>query len=115
MTHPPFLTVRQAANELGVSRQTIYNLCNDGRLPHGRIPGGSNIRIRRDVFDEFLNKMFTEQPPSATPTQTLAPIQLPQLEEPKPKVRNKTIFRPDGTPDIAAMVKLKAKQNMARH
>lgn len=114
--HPPFLTVRQAANELGVSRQTIYNLCNDGRLPHGRIPGGSNIRIRRDVFDEFLNKMFTEQSPSDTPTQTPATTaHLPQPEETKPKVRNKTIFRPDGTPDIAAMVKLKAKQNMARH
>lgn len=115
MTHPPFLTVRQAAKELGVSRQTIYNLCNDGRLPHGRIPGGSNIRIRRDVFDEFLNKMFTEQPATTTPDISPEPptIQLPKAE--KPKVRNKTIFRPDGTPDIAAMVKLKAKQNMARH
>jgi excisionase family DNA binding protein len=33
----PFLTVREVARRLRVSRSTIYALCAEGRLPHARV------------------------------------------------------------------------------
>ena len=99
-----FLTVRMAAEILGVSRQAIYNLINGGELLAGRTPGGGAIRIKREDLDAFIARMFDATPRIAPPE----PEPEPAPEPPK-RTRMKTIFRPDGTPDIAAMVKLKAK------
>lgn len=43
------LTVAEAADALGVSRDSIYDLCTSGRLRHARIGGKGRgvIRIRR--------------------------------------------------------------------
>ena len=46
---PEFLTAAEAAEVLGVSADTIYDLCASGRLRHARIGGKGRgvIRIRR--------------------------------------------------------------------
>jgi len=38
-----FLSPRQAAERLGVHRETIYRLCARGELPHTRV--GSAVRV----------------------------------------------------------------------
>ena len=42
-----FLTVSQAAQRMGVSRQTIYSWINDGLIKTIRTPGG-RLRIQED-------------------------------------------------------------------
>lgn len=59
--HPPlspFLTVRQAADEIQVQPKTIYAWIKAQGLPAGKLPGGFEIRIRRTDWDTFLNSMF---------------------------------------------------------
>jgi excisionase family DNA binding protein len=46
------LSVREVAAHLGISRATVYRLCDDGRLPHARI--GQVIRIRVCDLDTFV-------------------------------------------------------------
>ena len=53
-----WLTVRQFADELGVSISTAYKWSaagtNSGRFPrHTKLPNGS-IRIRRDWLDDWM-------------------------------------------------------------
>jgi len=43
------LTVKQAARSLGVSADTIYDLCRTGRLRHQQI--GRTIRIKTEDLD----------------------------------------------------------------
>lgn len=45
-------TVSQAAERLGVSRTTVENMLNDGRLTCLRI--GRSIRIRKDALEEYM-------------------------------------------------------------
>lgn len=49
MIESELLTTRQAAEILGCSRQHVVDLCEDGRLPFGRI--GTHRRIRRSDVD----------------------------------------------------------------
>ncbi len=50
-----FLKVRHVAQELGITRQTIYRLIAEGQLPFSRIGSGTGtIRIRRGDLDAFL-------------------------------------------------------------
>lgn len=102
----PFLTVRQAAATLGFSTTSVYQLINKGELPSGQVPGGSAIRIKRADLNAFIEKMF-----DATP-RIVPPEPEPVPERPK-RTRQKTIFRPDGTPDIVAMAKEKMRQRAA--
>ena len=51
------LTVRDAAERIGVSIGTIYHLCAAGRLPHMRIGTGRGvIRIPVDALEMFSQK-----------------------------------------------------------
>lgn len=46
------LTVREVAGYLHITRQTIYNMVNDGRLKSVRI--GKLVRFRRSDVEELL-------------------------------------------------------------
>ena len=53
---PENLTVQKAAEKLGVSPRTIYDLCGSGRLKCQRIGGGrGTIRIRPADLDSYAN------------------------------------------------------------
>ena len=43
----PLLTVAQAADELGVSRQHAYRLIAEGRLPAVRLSGANAVQVQR--------------------------------------------------------------------
>lgn len=53
---PPRLTMSaaEAARELGVSRNRIYELCAAGMLPHVRF--GRTLRLPRRALDEAINR-----------------------------------------------------------
>jgi excisionase family DNA binding protein len=46
------LSVRETADELGVSRNTVYDLIRAGDLPHLRI--GTRIRIPTDPLRDWI-------------------------------------------------------------
>lgn len=48
------LTVPQIAQELAVSRMTVYRLVHDGELPALRI--GRSIRIRRHDLNTYIEE-----------------------------------------------------------
>jgi excisionase family DNA binding protein len=48
----PYLSVREVAERLNVSDDTIRNYCKTGQLEHIR-PGGRNYRISRDALERF--------------------------------------------------------------
>ena len=48
------LTVKQAADQLGVSPSLVYGLCKEGRIRHERHGlGRGTIRIPPDALDEY--------------------------------------------------------------
>jgi excisionase family DNA binding protein len=54
---PMLFTAAEAAEQLGISRSTIYTLMNCGRLRSVRI--GAARRIRRQDLVEFVNELET--------------------------------------------------------
>lgn len=48
------MDVREAANKLGVSNQTIYNMLNDGRLK------ATKVGVSWDIPDEEINRRLEE-------------------------------------------------------
>ena len=48
----PLLSVKQAAEQLGIATATVYGLCADGRLAHVRVL--SVIRIARSDLEAFI-------------------------------------------------------------
>ena len=50
--HAALLTVRQAADMLTVSTRKVYNLINEGKLPHYRID--NIIRIAEDDAEDYI-------------------------------------------------------------
>jgi excisionase family DNA binding protein len=49
-----YLSPRETADLLGVSRQTVYRLCNRGVLPSVRV--GGQIRVpRRELTNTLIN------------------------------------------------------------
>lgn len=53
-----YLTVRQVAERLGVSRSVIYACIAAGRLPHIRVGlGRGTIRVKEGDVDEFEKAM----------------------------------------------------------
>lgn len=57
----PALTPRQAAQEIGVTPQTVRNWCRAGVLPHFRF--GAGIRLRRSEWDAFVASCRVSQTP----------------------------------------------------
>lgn len=53
------LSVTEAARELGVGKNTAYDLIRANRLPHLRI--GRNIRIPRQALESWLQQETDRQ------------------------------------------------------
>lgn len=51
MTSDDLMTTGEAAARLGVSRQTVVNLCEQGKLPSVRV--GSHRRVPRDAVESY--------------------------------------------------------------
>lgn len=50
------LTVKQAAEQLGLAERTIYALCQSNMLKHHRLgPRRGAIRITQQAIDDYLN------------------------------------------------------------
>ena len=49
-----WLTAAQAAMRIGVSVEFIYDACAIKGLPHVRLGGGRNIRIRPEKLDQWM-------------------------------------------------------------
>lgn len=59
-TPPDFLTVRELADYLRVSRRTAYQLIYDGQVPHVRV--GGSIRIPRADLARRLAESAEQHP-----------------------------------------------------
>jgi excisionase family DNA binding protein len=60
------LTVKQAAERLGVSAATVYQLCSARRIRHERYGvGRGTIKIPEDALDEY-RRSVTVEPAIAT-------------------------------------------------
>lgn len=53
------LTVDEVAKILRVSRQTIYVLCREGKLPHFKV--GTKLRFKKADIDAITNTTKTEE------------------------------------------------------
>jgi excisionase family DNA binding protein len=53
------LTVDEVAKILRVSRQTIYVLCREGKLPHFKV--GTKLRFKKADIDILTNTTKTEE------------------------------------------------------
>lgn len=60
---PKFLSVKQAAVELGVSIWTVYELCGNGSLKATKVK--SRIKIRPEWIDEYIDSLPSYAPESA--------------------------------------------------
>ena len=47
------LTVTEVASYLRVSRQTVYTLIREGKIPHFKV--GNKVRIKRSDLDAMTN------------------------------------------------------------
>lgn len=54
-----WLTVTQAAEYAGVSRDTIYTACERGEIRNARVSGRRTIRIRPEWIDAWLEQHAT--------------------------------------------------------
>lgn len=52
------MTVEEVANELGITRQRVYEYCRDGRLG---TRWGKRWVITRDEFERFRKEVYTGQ------------------------------------------------------
>jgi len=53
------LTVDEVAKILRVSRQTIYVLCREGKLPHFKV--GTKLRFKKADIDALTDTTKTEE------------------------------------------------------
>ena len=61
-----WLTVAEAAEYSGVSRDTIYTACERAELRHARISGRRSIRVKPEWIDEWLERHARGAQPSRT-------------------------------------------------
>jgi excisionase family DNA binding protein len=76
-THPQsdYLTVSDVAHVLGLSRMTVYRMCQAGSLPHIRTGlSGKTYRIPRAAFEDYQRTAApTAGPTPVIPGQTEIP------------------------------------------
>ena len=51
---PDVMSVAEAAGQLGVSKETVYNLCADNVMPHTRI--GRRITITSQQLEDYRKR-----------------------------------------------------------
>ena len=61
---PPLMTVAQVATLLHVRKKTVYGWIKAGRLRAARLPGGTDLRLRRSDVDTFVAELFEASGPS---------------------------------------------------
>ncbi len=57
-----WLTVAEAAEYSGVSRDTIYTACERREIRHARVSGRRAIRLKPEWIDEWLERFARESP-----------------------------------------------------
>ncbi len=74
------LSVKQAADRLGVSAQTVYGLCAAGQLRHSRVGVGRGvIRIAEEARAEYLRGRESGPPASVPPPAARAKVKFEHL------------------------------------
>ena len=74
------LTVREAAERLGISPGLVYGLCARKRLRHERYGLGRGvIKIPEDAIDEFRRSVTIGEPDEDVPKKQAAPLKLKHL------------------------------------
>ncbi len=63
-TNPPLMTVAQVATLLHVRKKTVYGWIRSGRLRAARLPGGTDLRLRRSDVEAFVSELFEAPGPS---------------------------------------------------
>ena len=56
----PFLTIKSAADELGVAVTSVQDWCRQCRFPHIKYEGKRLIRIPRELFIAYASGALTE-------------------------------------------------------
>lgn len=99
-TTSPLMTASQAASEAQVARKTIYEWIRKGLLPAAKLPGGTEIRIRRTDWTAFVEGMFgaDDAPPAAVNDDDEAPL----AEEDHPQPRRR-LMRQSGSRDFFSL------------
>lgn len=59
---PKWLSLDQAGAHLGISRSTLYRMCNDGRLIARQLPGVRGKRFSVDDLEALLEPMKPRKP-----------------------------------------------------
>ena len=57
MAEPMLMTIKDVQEATQLGRTKLYELMRDGTLPYLRI--GRSVRVRRDVFEEWLAEQET--------------------------------------------------------
>ena len=58
-----FLTIREVADELGISERSVWRLIEDNELPAHK--SGSSTRVRRSDLDDYIER--SRKPPRRDP------------------------------------------------
>jgi len=69
-----WLTVAEAAEYAGVSRDTIYTACERREIHHVRVGGRRAIRLKAAWIDEWLERHARSVPHAADRTSTLGGV-----------------------------------------
>src|SRR5262245_22604122 len=79
-------SVEEAAEILGIGRNTAYNSINSGEIPSVRI--GRSIRVPKAALQELLEKMPEEKPKQESESdQTIVRLRMPPKVKSKPEPR----------------------------
>lgn len=56
MEEEKFLTAREVARTMKIAQSTAYKLMQEGKIP-GVKRVGRNVRVRKDIFEEWCNEV----------------------------------------------------------
>ena len=72
--NPSWLSVKQAAQRLGIDESTVYRLCRSRKIPHRRLgSGGGRIAFTAEDLSAYLESC---QVPMGEPETFVLPVRL---------------------------------------